>query len=103
MFIRFGGIDYDADPDAADALDDFICRAQEALTQYGGNLLGLTIGDKGAYLYAVFGVPNAHEDDAARACRAALEVLELANTALLMVMWVMPLFEGLVVRGVGRG
>ncbi len=34
-------------------------------------------GDKGAYLYAVFGSPLAHEDDAARACAAALELREL--------------------------
>ena len=34
---------------------------------YGGNVLQLTLGDKGAYLYGVFGSPVAHEDDAARA------------------------------------
>ena len=32
--------------------------------------LQLTLGDKGAYLYGVFGSPLAHEDDAARACAA---------------------------------
>ena len=43
-------------------------------------LLQLTLGDKGAYLYAVFGSPQAHEDDAARAAAAALELRELAST-----------------------
>ena len=81
LFLRFGGIDYDNDEDAIAKLDDFIRRAQRILTAYGGNLLQLTLGDKGAYLYAVFGPPQAHEDDAARAAAAALELRELESTA----------------------
>lgn len=77
MFIRFGGIDYDSDPKARELLDDFVRKAQRVIDDYGGNVLQMTIGDKGAYLYAVFGSPLAHEDDAARACRAALAVLAL--------------------------
>ena len=81
LFVRFGGIDYDNDEDAIAKLDDFIRRAQRILTTYGGNVLQLTLGDKGAYLYAVFGPPQAHEDDAARAAAAALELRELESTA----------------------
>ncbi len=81
LFVRFGGIDYDNDDDAIAKLDDFIRRAQRILTTYGGNLLHLTLGDKGAYLCAVFGPPLAHEDDAARAAAAALELRELGSTA----------------------
>ena len=77
FFVRFTGIEYDKDDAAAEKLDDFVRRAQRVLTAYGGNLLQLTLGDKGAYLYAVFGSPHAHEDDAARACAAALDLLEL--------------------------
>ena len=77
LFVRFGGIDYDNDDDAIAKLDDFIRHVQRILTTYGGNLLHLTLGDKGAYLYAVFGSPLAHEDDAARAAAAALELREL--------------------------
>ena len=77
FFVRFTGIDYDTDDAAVDKLDDFVRRAQRVLTGYGGNLLQLTLGDKGAYLYAVFGSPHAHEDDPARACAAALDLLEL--------------------------
>ena len=77
MFIRFGGIDYDEDEDAPERLDEFIRRAQWLIDGHGGNVLQLTIGDKGAYLYAVFGSPLAHEDDTARACAAALDVLAL--------------------------
>ncbi|MCX6521935.1 MAG: tetratricopeptide repeat protein [Actinobacteria bacterium] len=80
VFVRFGGIDFDDDPDAITALDGFLRGAQEVLTGYGGNLLQLTLGDKGAYLYAVFGSPVAHEDDAARACAAALDLLALETT-----------------------
>jgi class 3 adenylate cyclase/tetratricopeptide (TPR) repeat protein len=77
MFVRFGGINYDEDPEAHLLLDRFIVQAQRVIDGYGGNLLQLTIGDKGAYVHAVFGSPLAHEDDAARACAAALDVLDL--------------------------
>jgi len=77
VFIRFGGIDYDGDDEAIGKLDDFVRRSQRILDDYGGNALQLTLGDKGAYLYAVFGSPRAHEDDAARAASAALELREL--------------------------
>lgn len=77
LFLRFGGIDYDDDPDAAAKLDAFVVQAQRVIDAVGGNALQLTIGDKGAYLYAVFGSPQAHEDDGARACAAALELRDL--------------------------
>ena len=76
LFVQFGGIDYEAD-DAAAKLDDFLRRAQRICSELGGNVLQITIGDKGAYLYAVFGSPHAHEDDAARAAAAALELRAL--------------------------
>src|SRR4029079_7615845 len=72
VFLRFGGIDYDDDPDAIGKLDAFVRRAQMIMAGYGGNVLQLTLGDKGAYLYGVFGSPVAHEDDAARGAAAAL-------------------------------
>ena len=80
VFVRFAGIDYDEDDHAIDKLDDFVRRAQRIFDSYGGNLLQLTLGDKGAYLYAVFGSPHAHEDDAARAAAAALDVRALEQT-----------------------
>ena len=78
VFVRFGGLDFDSDPEAPRILDDFVTRAQLVLDDQGGSILQLTIGDKGAYLYGVFGAPVAHEDDDARACEAALRLLELA-------------------------
>ena len=80
VFLRFGGIDYDDDPEAIDKLDDFVRKAQRIMAGYGGNVLQLTLGDKGAYLYGVFGSPVAHEDDAARAAAAALDLRDLQRT-----------------------
>lgn len=77
VFVRFGGIDYDNDLDAAGKLDHFTRRVQQVLSEFGGNLLHVILGDKGAYLCAVFGTPRAHEDDASRAARAAIELLAL--------------------------
>jgi predicted ATPase/class 3 adenylate cyclase len=77
LFLSFGGIDYDEDEGAAEKLDEFVRTAQRILSAHGGNVLQLTLGDKGAYLYGVFGTPVAHEDDAARAAAAALELRAL--------------------------
>jgi class 3 adenylate cyclase/tetratricopeptide (TPR) repeat protein len=77
VFVRFGGIDYDQDPDAVGKLDHFTQRVQQILSESGGNLLHVILGDKGAYLCAVFGTPHAHEDDASRAATAAIELLAL--------------------------
>lgn len=80
VFLRFAGIDYDDDPDAIAKLDAFVVQAQRVMAGYGGNVLQLTLGDKGAYLYGVFGSPVAHEDDASRAASAALELRDLERT-----------------------
>jgi class 3 adenylate cyclase/tetratricopeptide (TPR) repeat protein len=80
LFLSFGGIDYDSDDDAQAKLDGFVREAQRIVTSFGGNVLTLTLGDKGAYLYAVFGAPVAHEDDAARAATAALGLRALEAT-----------------------
>ena len=80
VFLRFTGIDYDNDPDAIPELDEFVRGAQKIMSGYGGNVLQLTLGDKGAYLYGVFGSPIAHEDDEARAAGAALELRDLEKS-----------------------
>jgi class 3 adenylate cyclase/tetratricopeptide (TPR) repeat protein len=73
LFLRFTGIDYDTDSAEAQ-LDGFIRWVQTTLDRYDGVLVQVTIGDKGSYLYGVFGAPVAHDDDAARAVAAALEL-----------------------------
>ncbi|MDQ3715934.1 MAG: tetratricopeptide repeat protein, partial [Actinomycetota bacterium] len=79
LFLSFGGIDFDDDEDAIEQLQDFIVRVQRIIDEYGGSTLQLTVGDKGAYLYGVFGSPVAHDDDAARVCAAALDLLALES------------------------
>lgn len=76
LFMRFGGIDYDGDPEAGKKLDDFIRWAQSLLNKdtIEGTLLQIIIGDKGSYIYAAFGAPIAHDDDADRMVAAALEL-----------------------------
>ena len=74
LFLHFGGIDYDADAQAGAKLDEFVGLVQRILLKYDACLLHVSIGDKGSHLSAAFGAPLAHEDDAARAVSAALEL-----------------------------
>ncbi|MBI3242469.1 MAG: tetratricopeptide repeat protein [Chloroflexi bacterium] len=74
LFLRFSGIDYDADDEAGDKLNAYIRQVQSVFARYEGALMNVNIGDKGSALYAAFGAPLAHEDDAARAASAALEL-----------------------------
>lgn len=78
LFLQFTGLDYDNDPQAGGQLSLFIGQAQARLARYEGALLQLNIGDKGSYIYAAFGAPVAHEDDARRALNAALDLRALA-------------------------
>ena len=80
LFLRFVGLDYDADAQAGAQLDRFIREVQRILARYEASLFQVTIGDKGSYLYAAFGAPIAHEDDARRALRAAFQLHQLAQT-----------------------
>ena len=77
LFVNFSGIDYDQDVDAEAKLDAFVTAVQRVIAKYDGALLQLVIGDKGSYLYAVFGAFTAHEDDAQRAVYAALELKQI--------------------------
>lgn len=74
LFLQFFGLDYDGDPQAGTKLDQFLRWVQDVVGRQGGHVLQITTGDKGSYLYASFGALTAHEDDAVRATRAALEL-----------------------------
>ncbi|HEX2915846.1 MAG TPA: tetratricopeptide repeat protein [Chloroflexia bacterium] len=80
LFLRFSGLDYDRDPQAQQKLDALVQHVQRIVGGFEGSLLQLTIGDKGSYLYACFGAPIAHEDDARRAVSAALALRDLPLT-----------------------
>ena len=60
----------------ADQLATRVAQAQRTVHQHGGMLLEVTVDAHGACLYANFGAAQAHEDDASRALRAALSVLQ---------------------------
>ena len=81
LFLRFGGIDYNNDKQAGEKLDEYIRKVQQVISRFEGSLIQLTIGEKGSYLYAAFGAPIAHEDDARRAVSAGLELRRLAPIA----------------------
>jgi len=81
LFVRFGGIDFDSD-DAQVELDAFISGLQTTAEYYEGALINLTIGDKGSYAYLNFGALAAHEDDARRAIKAALDVRATSHLTL---------------------
>jgi class 3 adenylate cyclase len=60
------------DPETVrDSMEAHFALASEAFVRHGGTVEKF-VGDA---VMAVFGVPVAHEDDALRACRAALEIL----------------------------
>jgi adenylate cyclase len=75
LFLRFSGIDYDHDLDAGQKLKAFIGWVQRTAARFSGYLIQLTIGDKGSFLYIVFGALVAHDDDSIRAVRAAKSLL----------------------------
>lgn len=74
LFLSFDGIDFDEDPAAGAKLDAYVRWVQAVLARYEGFLIQLTLGDKGAYIYAAFGAPLAHDDDPRRAVAAAAEL-----------------------------
>jgi class 3 adenylate cyclase/tetratricopeptide (TPR) repeat protein len=56
------------------ALNHYFVTMQAAVQQYGGVINKIDLSDHGNKLLAFFGAPVAHEDDAERAVRAALEM-----------------------------
>jgi len=83
LFVQFGGLDYEADAAQAQ-LDAFVRQAQAIAARYEGALMNLIIGDKGSYAYLNFGALSAHEDDARRAVKTALELREVSHLPLQM-------------------
>ncbi len=63
--------------DDLDSEDDFLRRALDIVDTYGGYLLEVEHGDKGAKFMMLFGAPVAHADSADRAMSAALACREL--------------------------
>ena len=69
--VGFTALSEHRDPEEVrDLLSRYFDRCRSLIERYGGTLEKF-IGDA---VVAAFGVPEAHEDDALRACRAALEM-----------------------------
>ncbi|MEE8392646.1 MAG: adenylate/guanylate cyclase domain-containing protein, partial [Anaerolineae bacterium] len=58
----------------AQALNRYFVRMHQVISRYGGVINKVDIYDRGDNLMALFGAPVAHEDNAERAVRAALEM-----------------------------
>jgi class 3 adenylate cyclase len=71
--VEFTALSESADPEDVDAvLHEYGARAREVVEAYGG-VVEKFIGDA---VVAIFGVPAGHEDDAERAVRAGLRLVE---------------------------
>jgi predicted ATPase/class 3 adenylate cyclase len=71
--VAFTAMSEGADPEDVDALlGEYFARATRVIESHGG-IVEKFIGDA---VVGVFGVPSAHEDDAERAIRAGLRILE---------------------------
>lgn len=80
LFLSFGGFDFENDASAPERLDRYVRTIQAVVHRRGGSLIDLTTCAREIYLFAAFGAPIAHEDDAARAVAAALELRDLSLT-----------------------
>ncbi|MCX6081918.1 MAG: GAF domain-containing protein [Chloroflexi bacterium] len=74
LFMKFGGLDYDQDPEAEKKLKAFIQWVEQVIAPHHGAIIQFTVGDKGSYIYIVFGAPIAHLDDTVQAVFTALEL-----------------------------
>jgi adenylate cyclase len=70
LFGQFGEIDVQ-DSEAVGLVNRYVGWVQGVISRYDGMVLQITLGEKGNYFYAAFGVFQAHEDDAVRAVCAA--------------------------------
>ena len=76
LFVKFSGLDFEADSAASARFDHFIQWVEGVVGPHNGSIIQVTVGDKGSYLYAAFGAPVAHNNDALQAVAAALELAE---------------------------
>lgn len=80
LFLKFGSLAFDTEADAGRELDTFVQWVDQVIARYDGALIQLIVGDKGNYLYIVFGAPVSHHDDPVRALSAALELADLPKS-----------------------
>ncbi|MBI3244728.1 MAG: tetratricopeptide repeat protein [Chloroflexi bacterium] len=81
LFIGFDEYDYDTDPLAGIRLERYFAQVVQIIHRYDGSLNKIDMGDKGSKFIALFGAPVAHEDDAERALRCALDLMAIPDDA----------------------
>lgn len=74
IFLKVAGLDYTA-PSVLERLQILLRNVQTTIYHYAGIIARVAVDDKGTTLLILFGAPPfAHEDDALRAVRCALDV-----------------------------
>jgi class 3 adenylate cyclase/predicted ATPase len=81
LFVGFSEYDYDDDPLAGIKLERYFAQVVQIINRYDGALNKIDMGDKGSKFIALFGAPVAHEDDAERALRCALDLMAIEDDA----------------------
>ena len=74
MFVKFGGLNYDWDPDVGSVLQTYFRTMRDCVIRQGGRLNEVDIVSDGGTLVVFFGAPTAHEDDETRAVACAWEM-----------------------------
>lgn len=74
MFVKFGGLNYDWDPDVGSVLQTYFVTMRDCITRQGGRLNEVDIVSDGGTLVVFFGAPIANEDDEMRAVSCAWEM-----------------------------
>jgi len=74
MFVKFGGLNYDWDPDVGSVLQTYFVTMRDRIRRQGGWLNEVDIVSDGGTLVVFFGAPIANEDDEMRAVSCAWEM-----------------------------
>jgi adenylate cyclase len=78
MFVRFANFD-EKDVEVTSRLQSYFEQVIEIIDRYDGYLNKIEMGDKGSKFLVLFGAPIAHENDAERALRCAVDLSKLAE------------------------
>ena len=74
MFVKFGGLNYDWDPDVGSVLQTYFVTMRDCIRRQGGRLNEVDIVSDGGTLVVFFGAPITNEDDEVRAVSCAWEM-----------------------------
>lgn len=75
IFMSFTGLDYDVDMEVGQKLEDVYEWVYRVVSQYGGSINKVDMGDKGSKMIITFGTPTAHENDEELALHCGLKLV----------------------------